>query len=149
VKDEPDIVIFRKDEEMGTSKILVIDDDPDIRAFVTALLESKQHTVKTAADPDEGFNMLEQEPPDLIIMDVMMGKGAGGFILARKVRKDPRFDAIPIVMLTGMREQTGFSFPHDPKHPKFLPIDEFLEKPIDPEVLMDTVERQLAKTTSS
>ena len=132
---------------MSTAKILVIDDDPDLVAFAKALLESRQHDVSVAYDPDEGWEKLEQENPDLIIMDVMMGKGAGGFILARKVRKDSRFDAIPIVMLTGMREQTGFSFPHDPKHPKFLPIDEFLEKPMDPDVFLETVDRQLAKKT--
>ena len=113
------------------------------------LFEKKgSYTVEVAYDPDEGFEKLEQESPDLIIMDVMMGKGAGGFILTRKVRKDSRFDAIPILMLTGMREQTGFSFPQDdPKHPKFLPIDEFLEKPVEPDVLLEKVEQQLAKST--
>lgn len=132
---------------MSNPKILVIDDDPDVVSFMKTLFEKKrQYQVEVAYDPDEGFEKLEQVNPDLVVMDVMMGKGAGGFILARKVRKDSRFDGIPIIMLTGMREQTGFSFPKDdPKHPKFLPIDEFLEKTVEPEELLEKVEQQLAK----
>jgi CheY-like chemotaxis protein len=61
------------------------------------------------------------------------------------MRKDPRYAKIPILMLTAMREKTGFDFPGERIHPKFLPVDEYMEKPIKPEALLEKVEQQLAK----
>jgi CheY-like chemotaxis protein len=75
----------------------------------------------------------------------MMGKGAEGFIFARKRRKNPRFAKIPILMLTAMREKTGFDFPGESIHPKFLPVDQYVEKPIEPQVLLEKIEHLLAK----
>ena len=75
----------------------------------------------------------------------MMGKGAEGFIFARRMRKDPRLAEIPILMLTSMREQTGFDFPGERIHAKFLPVDEYMEKPIEPQVLLEKIEHLLAK----
>ena len=130
---------------MSNPNILIIDDDPDFVAIAKAILETKQYNVSFAYDPDEGFAKLEEEMPDLLILDIMMGRGAGGFIFARKMRKDPRFDKIPILMLTSMREQTGFDFPGERIHSKFLPVDDYIEKGIEPHVLLEKVEQQLAK----
>jgi two-component system alkaline phosphatase synthesis response regulator PhoP len=130
---------------MSVPSILIIDDDPDFVAITKAILETKQYNVISAYDPDEGFAKLEEELPDAIILDIMMGKGAGGFIFARKMRKDPRFANIPILMLTSMREQTGFDFPGERIHPKFLPVDDYIEKGIEPKVLLEKIEQQLAK----
>lgn len=129
---------------MSTPSILIIDDDPDFVAATKALLETKQYDVKFAYNPEEGFARLEEEVPDAIILDIMMGKGAEGFIFARKIRKDPRFDKVPILMLTSMREQAGFDFPGQRIHPKFLPVEEYIEKGVDPQVLLEKIERQLA-----
>ena len=73
-----------------------------------------------------------------------MGKGAEGIIFARKLKKDARFDKIPILVMTSITEQTGFDFPRDPKHPKFFPIDKFMEKPVEPQVLLEEIGRLLA-----
>ncbi|UCE49106.1 MAG: response regulator [Phycisphaerales bacterium] len=129
---------------MSTSSILIIDDDPDFVEITQALLETKQYKVSCAYNADEGFSKLEEEIPDLIILDVMMGKGAEGFIFARKMRKDPRFAEIPVLMLTSMLEQTGFDFPGERIHPRFLPVDEYMEKPLEPQVLLEKIEQQLA-----
>lgn len=130
---------------MSTPSILVVDDDPDFVAIITVILETKQYQVRSAYDPDEGFAELEKEIPDLLILDVMMGRGAGGFVLARKIRKDSRFDHVPIMMLTSMTEQTGFSMPGERISEKFLPVDDYIEKGIAPHELLEKVERQLAK----
>jgi CheY-like chemotaxis protein len=131
---------------MDTAKILIVDDDRDMVDTTRHCLETKGYTVQVAYDPDEGFARLEEEIPDLAILDVMMGRGAGGFVLALKIRKDARFNNMPVIMLTGMREQTGFSFPSaDPKHPEFLPVDEFLEKPLALPALLEKIKQQLAK----
>ena len=129
---------------MSTPKILIIDDDPDFVEVTKVLFETREYDVSTAYDPEEGLAKLEEETPDLLILDVMMGKGADGFIMARKIRKDPRFDKMPILMMTSMREQTGFDFPGERIHSKFLPVDDYIEKGIDPQALLDKVEQQLA-----
>ncbi len=131
---------------MAIAKILMVDDDRDLVEIIKQGFETMDYEVRFAYDPDEGFAKLEEETPDLMILDVMMGRGAGGFVLARKIRKDARFNGIPIVMMTGIREQTGFDFPAgDPKHPQFLPVDEFLEKPIHFKDLFGKVQEQLTK----
>ncbi len=130
---------------MVASSILVIDDDPDFVRITRTILETKQYKVSCAYNAQEGFAKLEEDIPDAIILDIMMGKGAEGFIFARKMRKDQRFARIPILMLTSMREQTGFDFPGERIHPKFLPVDEYIEKPIEPHVLLEKIEQLLAK----
>ena len=130
---------------MSTPSILLVDDDPDFVEITTAILETKQYQVRSAGDPEEGFAKLEEEIPDLLILDVMMGRGAGGFVLARKIRKDSRFDDVPILMLTSMTEQTGFDMPGDRINEKFLPVDDYIEKGIKPHEMLEKVEQQLAK----
>ena len=131
---------------MSSQRIMIIDDDPDFVEVTKVLFETRQYEVITALDPEEGYAKLEQEMPDALILDVMMGKGADGFIVARKIRKDSRFDKMPILMMTSMREQTGFDFPGERIHSKFLPVDEYIEKGVEPQVLLDKVEQQLAKS---
>jgi two-component system alkaline phosphatase synthesis response regulator PhoP len=134
---------------MSNPNILIVDDDPDFVAITKAILETKQYNVSFAYDPEEGFAKLEEEMPDALILDVMMGKGADGFIFARKMRKDPRFANIPILMLTSMREQTGFDFPGERIHSKFLPVDDYIEKGVEPHVLLEKVEQLLAKKSGN
>jgi CheY-like chemotaxis protein len=133
---------------MSAPTILIIDDDPDFVMVTKAILETKQYNVRFAYDPEEGFKKLEEEVPDALILDVMMGKGAEGFVYARKIRKDPRFDQMPILMITSMTEQTGFNFPGKNKNSKFLPVDEYIEKGIEPHLLLEKIEQQLAKKSN-
>ena len=129
---------------MSAPSILIIDDDPDFVEVTKVLHETKQYNVRFAYDPEEGLAKLEEETPDALILDVMMGKGAEGFILARKIRKDPRFEKMPILMMTSMREQTGFDFPGQRIHSKFLPVDDYVEKGVEPKVLLEKIAQQLA-----
>ncbi len=129
---------------MSAPSILIIDDDPDFVEVTKVILETEQYNVRFAYDPEEGLAKLEEETPDALILDVMMGKGAEGFILARKIRKDPRFEKMPILMMTSMREQTGFDFPGQRIHSKFLPVDDYVEKGVEPKVLLEKIAQQLA-----
>jgi CheY-like chemotaxis protein len=134
---------------MGTQSILIIDDDPGFVEITKTILETKQYKVSFAYDADEGFAKLEEEIPDAIILDIMMGKGAEGFIFARKIKNDIRFTKIPILVLTSMREQTGYDFSRkEPMHPKFFPIDEYIEKPVEPQVLLEEIEKLLTKKST-
>ncbi len=127
------------------AKILIIDDDNDFTEATKIILESRNYEVISADNTKEGLLLLENEDPDLLILDIMMENKAAGIIISRQLRKNPKFQKLPILMLTGMREQTGFFFPDEPKHSKFLPVSEFLEKPLLPEVLLEKVEKMLTK----
>ena len=129
---------------MRAPTILIIDDDPDFVDLTKVILETKDYNVDSAGNPEEGWARLEAAVPDLLILDVMMGKGADGFIMAREIRKDSRFAGMPILMLTSMREQTGFDFPGERIHSKFLPVDDYVEKGVEPKVLLEKIEQQLA-----
>ncbi len=130
---------------MSTPTILIIDDDPDFVEVTKVILETKEYNVESAGNPAEGWDSLQKQVPDLLILDVMMGRGAEGFVMARKLRKDPRYNGMPILMLTSMREQTGFDFPGERIHSKFLPVDDYMEKGGEPKILLEKIDQQLAK----
>ena len=71
---------------MGNAKILIIDDDQDIRDSVQVMLESQSYTVTTAANKEDGLAQVKGEKPDLIVLDVMMDGYSDGFELAREIK---------------------------------------------------------------
>jgi len=125
-------------------KILIIDDNVDFAGAIKAILESGPYAVEMANSTEEADRKLEGEPPDLIILDILMQKGAEGIILSRKLKKDPNLGKIPIIMLTSVTKQSGFRFiEDDPRHSNFLPVDEFMEKPVSPADLFSRIEKVL------
>jgi CheY-like chemotaxis protein len=60
-------------------------------------------------------------------------------MIARKIRKDPQLREIPVLIITGIREQIAFLFPGEPVHPRFVPVDELVEKPVEPQLLLERV----------
>ena len=121
------------------TRLLMIDDDPDFVAGIKSILEGANYEADVAYNPKDGFEALQSNPPDLLLLDIMMGRGAEGVMLARKIRKDPGLREIPVLIITGMREQIAFLFPGEPVHPRFVPVDELVEKPVEPEFLLDRV----------
>jgi len=130
---------------MESAKIVVVDDDQDIRDSLQAILEGRQYTVITAADKTEGLEKIRTEKPDLAILDVMMSTWEDGFEMARELKKDPQFKNMPILMLTGVRDKTGIDFKSSAGDPTWCPVDGFLEKPVDPEILLAEVEKLASK----
>lgn len=128
---------------MGNAKILITDDDQDIRDSLQAILEAENYTVVTAADKDEGMNMIKTEKPDLMILDVMMTTWQDGFEMARELKQDPEYKDIPILMLTGVKEKTGIDFKSTAGDETWNPVDGFLEKPVQPDVLLSEIARLL------
>lgn len=120
-------------------RLLMIDDDPDFVAGIRSILEGADYSVDVAYNPKDGFEALQSNPPDLLLLDIMMGRGAEGVMLARKIRKEPALREIPVLIITGMREQIAFLFPGEPVHPRFVPVDELVEKPVEPQFLLDRV----------
>ncbi len=120
-------------------KILIIDDDPDYVEGIQSILEKANYEVDAAYNPDEGFKALQSTPYDMLLLDIMMGRGAEGVMLARKISKDPKLREIPTLIITGIREQIAYLFPGQPMYPHFLPVDELIEKPVEPELLLEKV----------
>lgn len=125
--------------------ILIIDDDRDLVNSVRIILESKSYQVRTAYNGQQGYQLIEEKIPDLIILDVMMATDTEGFDLAYKLSRNPKFNNIPILMVTAFTQQMMEKGPESFQHilGEDWPVSEFLEKPIDPETLLSTVNRLL------
>ncbi|MFO7957030.1 MAG: response regulator [Candidatus Brocadiia bacterium] len=124
--------------------ILVVDDDVALVEAMTATLESVGYRVATATNVEDAVEAARREPPDLAILDVMLATGGEGFHLAYDMRRDNRLAHIPIIMLSGIHRRTHFRFSPD-SDGEFLPVERFLEKPVDPAVLLDEVAAVLAE----
>jgi two-component system alkaline phosphatase synthesis response regulator PhoP len=120
-------------------KLIIIDDDPDYVAGIRSVLESANYSVDVAYNPKDGFKALQSKRYDLLLLDIMMGRGAEGVALARKIRKDATLRELPVLIITGLREQIAFLFPGQPVHPHFVETDELLEKPVEPKLLLEKV----------
>ena len=124
------------------AKTLIIDDDPDIVTAVRLTLENAGHQVVAANSGKDGLQKVKAEHPELIILDVMMETHTEGFQLAMKLHSpDPasdlkQFKDIPILMLTAIHSTTPMRYEPDID---YLPVQLFVDKPIDPDDLIKKV----------
>jgi two-component system alkaline phosphatase synthesis response regulator PhoP len=124
-------------------RLLIIDDDPDFVAGIKSILVKAKYEVDVAYNPKDGFQALKSKSYDLLLLDVMMGRGAEGIMIARKLGKDPDLRNLPVLIITGIREQMAFLFPGQAVHPHFVPVDELVEKPVEPKLLLEKVQALL------
>ena len=130
------------------SKILVVDDDPDIIEVLTTILESQGYQVVSAGDGVEGLASLRAERPDLLILDLLMPR-MDGFAVCKEL-KDPRWTKyadIPILILTSVREEASRRR-YELETGMELEVDDYAEKPISPATLLQRVEKLLQKRAS-
>jgi CheY-like chemotaxis protein len=120
-------------------KFLIIDDDPDFVEGIVSILETAGYEVEARYNPKDGFKALETGDYDLLLLDIMMGRGAEGVMIARKMRKDPKLREMPVLIITGIREQIAYLFPGHAVSPHFVEIDELVEKPVEPSLLLERV----------
>ena len=130
---------------MENAKILIVDDDLDFTKALQTILESERYTVITAVDRIEGMEKIRSEKPDLVILDVMMSTWQDGFEMARELKKDAELKNIPILMLTGVKDKTGINFESTAGDPTWCPVDGFLDKPVESEILLAEVRKLLKK----
>lgn len=126
------------------AKILIIDDDPDIVEAMKMVLEHNKYEVITADEGELGYKMAKEEMPDLIILDVMMATIDQGFQISYKLKQDEKLKLIPILMVTSISEKTKFKFDRK-RDEDFIPVDDFVEKPIKPGELIAKVTKMLNK----
>ena len=127
-----------------SKQLLIVDDDPDFVAGIKAILDGAGYATDVAYNPKDGLAALRSKRYDLLLLDIMMGRGAEGVMMARKIRKEPALRDLPVLIITGIKEQIAFMFPGQAVHPRFMPVDELLEKPVEPELLLEKVRALLA-----
>ena len=131
----------------NAADILIIDDDHDLVDSMRIILESKAYNVRAAYNSKEGYAEMERKVPDLIILDVMMSTDTEGFDFAYKLKRNPEFREIPILMLTSFPQKMLETGPDKFQHilGEDWPVTMFFEKPIQPEKLLVTIEQLLKK----
>jgi two-component system, OmpR family, phosphate regulon response regulator PhoB len=126
-------------------KVLVVDDDPDVRSFVITVLEENQYTPLVACDGVEGLEVIQKQMPDLVILDVLMPRGSG-IRLYRHLKTDDALKAIPVIMFTGialrsfLKSQKVLEAFKGEKVPE---PDIYLEKPVEPQELVDAIKKKI------
>ncbi len=119
-------------------RILIVDDDPRLREFVRVNLEMEGYQVREASSADEGLEALDEEPPDLILLDVMMPK-VDGWEMLRRVQERHGVGAIPVIMFSGKVDEETL------KHATTRGAQGFIGKPFDPQQLIEST-KQLIPT---
>jgi len=127
--------------------ILIIDDDKDLVNSIEIILQTKNYQVRSAFNGKEGYGKIEKKIPDLILLDVMMATDTEGFDLAYKLKDNPKYRDIPIIMITSFTQKMAEQGPESFQHilGEAWPVSSFLEKPVDPEVLLSMVEKVLSE----
>ncbi|MEJ5187378.1 MAG: response regulator [Candidatus Geothermincolales bacterium] len=126
-------------------KILLADDDPDVVADVTMLLEDEGYEVVVAKDGAEALEKIKLENPDLIILDLLMPH-VDGFAVFDMLR-DPRYERwsrIPVVILTSVREEVS-NRRYELETGRKMDYAAYVEKPADPDELLALIERLVGK----
>jgi len=127
------------------TKIVIVDDDKDILKALRVILENENYLVFDASNKKDGYEKIKSEKPDLAILDVMMDTMQDGFDLSKDIRKIPEFKNLPIILLTGIDNETGVSFKSAFGITEMMPVDAYIEKPILPNILLTEVKKLLSK----
>jgi CheY-like chemotaxis protein len=122
------------------AKILIVDNDPDFIKISRTILQFQNHQVLKAANGEEGLKVMREEKPDLVILDIMMSYILDGLDTRRQMAVDKDLKNIPVIMATSLSgERVRSELPSD----EYVPVSEWIQKPIDPDKLLEQVKRAL------
>lgn len=124
------------------ARILIVDDDPDFVEIIKIVLESKGYSVVSASEGKEALKMMRKERPSVVLLDVMMSYVLDGLHLSQEMREDPDLRDIPVIMVSSIAGSPyAGMFPTD----EYIPIDEWVSKPVNPQDLMKRVAKYIAQ----
>ena len=124
-------------------KILLVDDDPDFVEAVSLILKSKKFDVVTAYNGIEGLNKVTSEKPDLIVLDVMMPE-KNGYAVCKELKSNSQLSHIPVLLLTAVASQVPTTR-YTQEMGLETEADDYLDKPVEPNVLVKRIESLLSK----
>jgi len=123
---------------MASKTAVVIDDEPDITTYFETLLTDNGWSVRTANDPNDGIALAQEDPPAVVLLDVMMPE-RGGLSTLISLRKDERTAKVPVVLVTGIQETLKADFGEFLDRFKKYHPDAYLQKPIEEDKLLQTL----------
>ena len=125
-------------------RILIVDDEPDMVAFLATLLEDNGYEIDSAGDGDDAMEKVKANKPDLISLDLLMPNKTG-IKMFRELRKDDDFTNIPVVMVTGFGKDDvpQMDFKEWIKQRAIRPPEGYIEKPVNKEVFLDAIKKAL------
>ncbi len=127
-------------------KVLIVDDDVDVRTFVSSVVEDIGYKPELAKDGEEGIGKVKKEKPDLVILDILMPKESG-IKMYRALKTDSQFSDIPVIVHSGIAKRTFLRSQKALDEFGDQPVPEpeaYLEKPIEPEDLGATIKKFLS-----
>jgi CheY-like chemotaxis protein len=128
---------------MSKRSALIIDDEPDARSYLSTVLIDHGWTARTAESANKGLDLARQEPPDVVLLDVMMPE-RGGLSTLIALRKDPQLKSVPVVLVTGIQGDLTVDFDAFLARFKAYHPDAYLEKPVTPDELLATLDKVTA-----
>ena len=123
---------------MAAKTILIVEDDQDLVDTLRTVLESAGYEAISAPNGTEGWRKAHEVQPDVAVVDMMMDTVAEGFDLSRKFRSDDKTKSIPIIMVTAINQRFPLGMGQSADD-QYLPVDRFLEKPVDPQTLLEQI----------
>lgn len=121
---------------MGKKRILLVDDEKDLLEVVKIRLEANDYEVLVAYDGQQGFEKIQKENPDLVILDLMLPK-MDGYKVCGLIKRDARYAKIPIIIFTARTQES------DRETGKDMGADAYIAKPFEPEILLGTIRKLL------
>jgi len=127
------------------AKILVVDDDPDMRLAIASVLSSRSYEVIEACDGQEALRKAKEEKPDLMLLDLLMPE-MDGFTVVKELRDSRKKGCpdVPILVISSVREEASHRR-YELELGRKLDVDDYIEKPIEPFILLGRVEKLLSK----
>jgi len=124
-------------------KILLVDDDEDLLRSLQVILESNGFDVITSDNAEKGHSLLRAEKPDLLVLDVMMKSELEGYYLMQKIKKEKDFHDLPVIMLTGIKDQLGVNLYSAVEDESLFPNVRYHEKPLEAKTFVEVIREML------
>ena len=132
---------------MNERLAIIIDDEPDVATYLAIVLRDNGWEALTANSAEEGLRLAEEQVPDVVFLDVMMPE-RGGMSTLVALRKHPVLGQVPVIFVTGIQSHLTEDFEAYLDRFKHYHADAFLEKPVTPELLLETLDKVLLTTVS-
>lgn len=130
--------------EEAQKRAVVIDDEEDMTTYFSSILEENGFSVRAANNAEDGEKLLREDPPDLICLDLVMPGKTGINLFKTLRRQDEALNSIPLIMITGIKEQLNIDWKEIVSKYRVRKPDGFIEKPVTPERLMRVVNNVLS-----